>query len=111
MIGNVKEEFPDFDDELPEIEGFSDRSWHNEPSPTLINEELGLLLFIDYKDPEKSEYPEGRKNGEFPRYGFVELDENGQISEDKEGYHTDSFDEVIAFIEKRRAERAPTTKI
>lgn len=109
-IGNYREEFPDYDDELPVIEGFEDRSWVNEPCPCMIDEELHLMLFIDYVDPEKSEYPEERGAG-LGRYVMKRLtDENYVmgIGADDLVVDTDDFEEVLAKIEEVRAERSPS---
>jgi hypothetical protein len=50
--------FPDYDDTLPVIEGFSDYSYKNDACPC-IGKELGehqyLLLYCDYKNSELSE--------------------------------------------------------
>ena len=74
-IGNYKEAFPDYPEALPEIEGFSDSSWHNEPCPCLINEELHLRLFIDYADEAQREY------SDLPRYFLQPLDEDNQVTD------------------------------
>jgi hypothetical protein len=108
-IGNYREEFPDFDDELPVIEGFEDRSWANEQCPCLINEELHLLLFVDYKDPERSEWPEARISGDLGKYTIKRLTEDNYVMgiADDLVLDTDDFDAVIAKIDEIRTERAP----
>ena len=72
---DYREEFPDFDDELPEIDGFKDSSWHNDAMPSLINEVLHLHLFVDYADPDLSEFQEARRSGR-PRYFLSRLTED-----------------------------------
>ena len=52
-------EFPDYDDTLPTLEGFSDSSWHNDACPSLGKELPNgdfLSVFIDYKDKERSDF-------------------------------------------------------
>jgi hypothetical protein len=48
-------EFPDYDAELPTLEGFSDDSWHNDTCPSLVNPALGLKLWCEYADENKRE--------------------------------------------------------
>lgn len=109
-IGNYREEFPDYDDVLPVIDGFEDRSWCNEPCPCLINEDLHLLLFVDYKDPSKSEWPEERVSGHLGHYTLKRLTEENYVmgmNADDLVIDTDDFDAVIAKIDEIRTERAP----
>lgn len=56
---SFKNEFPDFDwEELPEIEGFVDNSWHNDSCPSLIRD-IGdknfLRVFVNYLDESMHE--------------------------------------------------------
>lgn len=53
-------EFTDFPaNTLPVIPaGFVDCSWHNDTCPSFVNEEAGLMVFVDYLDPDKREFPE-----------------------------------------------------
>lgn len=103
-------EFPDFDDELPVIEGFKDASWCNETCPAMIDEELHLHLFVDYKDPQRSEFPEDRMSGELGRYTLKRLTEDNYVMEtmDDVVIDTSDFDQVLAKIEEIRQERART---
>jgi hypothetical protein len=52
-------EFPDFDYDLPIIEGFEDTSWHNDVCPSLTrkspDESKTLILWCDYADATKRE--------------------------------------------------------
>jgi hypothetical protein len=96
-IGNYKEAFPDYDDELPEIDGFRDMSWHNEPCPCLINEDLHVRLLVDFADEAKREY-EG-----VPRYSLQPLDENNYVTDLPSLIDTDDFNEVLAKIDEIRA--------
>jgi hypothetical protein len=42
-------EFPNYDDELPAIDGFEDSSWHNDACPSLTKELGGDRFFQDRK--------------------------------------------------------------
>lgn len=97
-IGDYRAAFPDYDDDLPEIEGFADMSWHNEPCPCLINEQLHLRLMVDYADPALREY-EGTR-----RYGLYRLDGDNQITEisDEPLIDSDDLDEILAKIDEIR---------
>ncbi len=98
---SVLTEFPNFDDELPEIEGFVDTSYHHDVCPSLTNKELGLQLFVDYANPEASEYPEGRMSGEVGRYRLMQSEKDGEVLYDLETYaDTDDFGDVLAAIAK-----------
>ena len=57
---SFKEEFPDFDPaDMPAIPaGFDDVSWHNDMCPSFLNERAGLIIFVDYAEPAKREFPE-----------------------------------------------------
>lgn len=48
-------EFPDYDAELPTLEGFVDDSWHNDTCPSLVNPALGLKLWCEYVNEDKRE--------------------------------------------------------
>ena len=48
-------EFPDYDAELPTLNGFVDNSWHNNTCPSLINDKFGLILWCEYADENKRE--------------------------------------------------------
>ena len=55
---SYKYEFPDYDDELPVIDGFKDESWHNDVCPSMekrIYNDAYLKLWCDYKNPEMRE--------------------------------------------------------
>lgn len=95
-IGNYREAFPDFDDELPEIEGFIDMSWHNEACPCLVSEDLHLRLMIDYADESLREY-EG-----LTRYSLLPLDENNQVTDLPELASSDDLSDILVKIEEIR---------
>lgn len=100
-----KTEFPDYDDTLPEIEGFVDDSWHNDSCPKLIKD-LGytiVTLWCDYKDLDKREY-EGA-----PRYSIAVTDSHEGIviceTEDRE-----EAIEAARSFKKLQAPRRGTTE-
>lgn len=66
MKPKYKVEFPDYDDTLPELEGFTDSSWRNDACPSISREidpdtaanPKVLTIFVDYKDPSLRENDE-----------------------------------------------------
>jgi hypothetical protein len=102
-IGNYKEAFPDYPEPLPEIEGFHDSSWHNEPCPCLMNDELHVRLMVDYPNPEDREYGDlGVKH-----YGLYQLTDDNQVMDgDSCIIDTDDLAEVLAKIEEIRGATA-----
>ncbi len=78
-------EFPDFHaGDLPEIPaGFADVSWRNDACPSFENEDLGLILIIDFPRPEDREFPEA------PRFQLCDR-------ETYEGLQTDDFAAILA---------------
>jgi hypothetical protein len=44
-------EFPDYDAQLPMINGFVDDSWHNDTCPSLFNAVHNLKLWCEYASP------------------------------------------------------------
>ena len=51
-------EFPDYGTmDVSAPEGFKDSSWHNDICPSFTNEAKNLIIWVDYADPEKREYP------------------------------------------------------
>jgi hypothetical protein len=54
------QEFPDFPaEDMPEIPaGFEDVSWHNDSCPSFLDETRGMILFVDFAEAEKKEFPE-----------------------------------------------------
>lgn len=88
----VAREFPDFHDVLPVLEGFVDSSYHHDVCPSLTNDELGLQLFVDYPDPDDSEYAESRRNGAVGRYRLLTLE--GDLVA-----NTDYLEEVVESLQ------------
>jgi len=76
--------FPDFDYELPKIDGFTDSSWGNDVCPSIYNEALGLMIYCDYADASK-------RDGYNMRY-TVNDDGTESLLE------TDDLAEVLAFV-------------
>jgi hypothetical protein len=76
-MANYKTEFPDYDDTLPELEGFTDSSWRNDACPSLskeISDDLHpktITIFVDYKNFALSEFPEVFFNDHGDYYRFV----------------------------------------
>jgi hypothetical protein len=55
---NYRKEFPDFDFDIPHIDGFTDESWHNDVSPKFerkYNETHTVVFWIDYSDENRRE--------------------------------------------------------
>ncbi|WP_047308801.1 hypothetical protein [Rhodopseudomonas palustris] len=55
-----RDQFPDFPtSDLPGIlPGFADSSWRNDVCPSFTSEALGLVLWVDFADPMRREFPE-----------------------------------------------------
>lgn len=86
-------EFPNFRvADMPAIPaGFEDRSWRNDACPTFINESAGLMLWIDFANPDDREHEDVK------RFGLCEY--NDGIGD--EIVMTDDWSEVLSTIEKR----------
>lgn len=95
---NYREEFPDFPEaEMPEVpRGFEDASWRNDSAPTFQNTELLLMLWVDYADPAKREFPECE------RFGLKRLGEDGAPIEDERPEHcliaSNDWNDILAAI-------------
>lgn len=92
----VRGEFPDFDalDEFDALLGlgFTDTSWHNDLAPSMSRP--GLSVFVDYRDPNLSEY--GPDRGDL-RFLVFPTDAEGAPTDD-EGTSFATLDEVVAHI-------------
>lgn len=91
MKPKYKVEFPDYDDTLPELEGFTDSSWSNDACPSLSKETSGgntVTVFVDYKDPSLREHDEQ----EF-RYVVIEFPANRTL------LATNEWSDVVTFAE------------
>jgi hypothetical protein len=72
--------FPNFDDVLPSIEGFSDSSWKNDSCPSLSKElDNGdsLIVYIDYKDKSLSDFWDLSET-EYKRYSLSLYRDSGE---------------------------------
>lgn len=95
---NYLEEFPNYDDVLPVINGFVDRSWHNDACPSLIRkvgENAYLQLWCDYKNKALSDFAD-LDGDSYRRYSL-------SLINDEEGLHIDlissnDLNEVLNFI-------------
>jgi hypothetical protein len=59
---SVNYAFPDYDDVLPMLEGFTDISYKNDSCPSMhkeLLEDIYLVLYCDYKDNDRRESPNG----------------------------------------------------
>jgi len=100
MTKHYMKEFSDFDNgdaidkmlEQLKPHGFDDESWHNDTCPCIIkeiSEDNRIQIFVDYKDPQKSEYPEDRESGSMKIFGVYS-------GECEISFETDSFDDAVA---------------
>lgn len=106
-----RELFPDFDDALPEVEGFYDNSYRDDICPKLTSDELGIHLFYDYKDMELSEFKEWRKDGSVGRFRLLQCSdalEPYDYGNPKNYIETNDFDEVLAVVDELRAKATPS---
>ncbi len=94
-------EFPDYPAEaMPAIpDGFTDRSWRNEPCPCFIHEASGLVLWVDFPDPKARHYgtPSARYvlqrcTNRHPQAGWQFDDGLQQVTE------TDDWQDILAHI-------------
>lgn len=85
--------FPDYPVEaMPSIpDGWTDRSWKNEPCPCFIHEMSGLVLWVDY--------PENRELDDCPRFVVQRCTsrEDGawQFGDHVDLFETDCWDTVV----------------
>ncbi len=84
--------FPNFklDVEIPS--GFFDHSWKNDVCPKWYNEYRGLMLFIEYKDPECREIPSE------PRFLLCEVKEDQEF--DKTLLLTDNYQLILNYLKR-----------
>lgn len=95
MSRTYRDEFPDFDDTIEVLPGMVDTSWHNETMPQLCNEVAGIRLWIDYKDPAKSEFPDSRtQDGDAKRYSLYKVHDPQDIGKDELLTESDDLDEI-----------------
>lgn len=97
-----REEFPDFPAaEMPAMpDGFDDSSWKNDACPSIKNETLGLLVFVDYVDASLREHPET------PRFVVLKLDAEGCLEDCESLLVTDDWSAVLALIDAKAVSAA-----
>ena len=100
-MNRYKQEFPNFDDDLPTIEGFFDCSWHNDSCPSIMGyynpktkqidgeDEPFIQIYIEYKNPDLRDW---RGIERFHVINHLDIDEdfNGQLM-----LSTDLWDDVL----------------
>lgn len=93
-----KTEFPDFPEaDLPAIPAdFVDTSWHNNACPSFTSDEAELTVWIDYSDVSMREHGAGHRFQLEPQRDGVEIA--------GDGFSSDDWSAVLAFIDNRRAE-------
>ena len=89
-------EFPDFPlADYPTLPpGFRDSSWHHDVCPSMRNETLGLLVFIDFTDVTKREFTDD----DSPRFSVLKMDGDGCLENSDTILTTDDWAEVLALI-------------
>jgi hypothetical protein len=58
MRQDYKTEFSDFDFDIPHIDGFTDKSWHNDVCPSFerkYNETHSVVLWVNYSNEDRRE--------------------------------------------------------
>lgn len=102
-VAGWRGEHPEAD--VPEwFEQFADHSWRNDAMP-IFHVSDTLAVFVDYADPEKSEFCEGRLDGSHKRYEVVAIadpnDPNTMNTYVDEAplLETDDLEELKAFLE------------
>jgi hypothetical protein len=100
---DVCEQFPSFDDDLPVIEGFEDSSWRHDAAPSLTDYENNLQLFIDYLDPELSDWKKERLSGAAGRFTLITVDNGGAAG--RLVTRSDDIEEIRAAADAHRSTR------
>lgn len=99
-IGNYRQEFPDFDEDLttrvaPLLGmGFKDVSWKNDQCPHFASDTL--CVWIDYKDPELRYDPDA----EYRRYTVVRLEGGCYTDVIEYMLETDDWQDVLDLVKK-----------
>ena len=89
-------EFPDYPaDQMPAIPAsWSDLSWHNDACPSfLITSTLGL--WVDWADPDHSDFAESRKSGDLKRFMLVRMDDGQHVDDHQMIAQSDDFEEIM----------------
>ena len=106
---HVREQFPNFDNyksfdsifNVLKNHGFKDSSWHNDAMPSMTFEygnNFELIIWVDFKDPEKSDFFDLRRDGVFKEFFFGER--NSETYEYLEEYHYDDLTKLIEDVKK-----------
>jgi hypothetical protein len=97
-MADFRKEFPSFPAaDMPAMpEGFADCSWHNDTCPSIKNETLGLLVFIDFVDQDWREMPGAE------RFSVLKMDGEGLVEEMDNILDTDDWSDVLALIDSKR---------
>jgi len=93
-----RNEFPDFPasdmpGDIPP--GFVDSSWRNDICPSFTNEALGLVLWIDFADPSRREFPHWHRY----RVTTASADDIADL------FDSDDFAAVVAFVAAQEGAR------
>ncbi len=85
-----RREFPDFPaSDMPgNLPGFVDSSWRNDACPSFTNEALGLVLWVDFADPSRREFPD------WHRYRITTAAQDAPA----DLFSSDDFAAVVAFV-------------
>lgn len=95
-----KNAFPDFDDELPMIEGWEDISYKNDTCPSIgrpcrigpEGKDFDLQIYVDYKDIKLRE-----GEGIIPRYSLLDI-RNEAEPNPSTILDSDSWDEILEAV-------------
>lgn len=96
---NWQSEFPNFPRlEMPKIpDGFEDVSWRNDACPNFVNDDLGLILFVEPASVSE-------RSGDFKRFTLYTAGEGGMFACDSRDVvaEADDWYTIIKYIEGRR---------
>lgn len=97
---SYRTEFPGYELDVDIPEGFEDSSRYDDGMPSFSNYHLGILLMVDYADPERRLIPRAG------RFSLLQLEpgDAGEVGELL--LETDSYEHVLEFIRKFRPRRA-----
>lgn len=90
-------EFPDYDDDLDDVPGMTDSSWHNDGCPMFSNDTAGFRIWFDYKDPNLSQEPadQGRREGSIKRFSLHKIVDEFDAGKDELILQSDDLDEIL----------------
>lgn len=88
------EQFPNYDDTLPTLEGFYDTSWHNDLCPAITNadnvsEDKVVTVFCDWKDINQREWQD-------PRFTVYFNNNYEDVI-----FQSENFEDIRAFIKSK----------